>query len=150
MTAPVRIQRKRAKGWRMPPNTIYVGRPTKWGNPFAAPILGRKPEDRHAAVDAFRRWWEGRGWINGRLLYPDDMSRLVRSIAADELRGKNLACWCSLCDRHRDGKPMGVKCSDCAPCHADILIERANPDIRCTSKPGPLWNGTVLIQMRRG
>ena len=31
---PIRIQRKRTKGWRMPPNTVYVGRPTIWGNPF--------------------------------------------------------------------------------------------------------------------
>ena len=29
-----RIQRKRVKGWKMPENTVYVGRPTKWGNPF--------------------------------------------------------------------------------------------------------------------
>jgi hypothetical protein len=32
MTRPQRIQRKRAQGWRMPANTVYVGRPTKWGN----------------------------------------------------------------------------------------------------------------------
>src|SRR5581483_2823660 len=29
-----RIQRSRAKGWRMPAGAIYVGRPTKWGNQF--------------------------------------------------------------------------------------------------------------------
>ena len=32
---PVRIQRKRAHGWKMPANTVYVGRPTKFGNPWA-------------------------------------------------------------------------------------------------------------------
>ena len=31
---PKRIQRKRTKGWRMPDCAIYVGRPTKFGNPF--------------------------------------------------------------------------------------------------------------------
>jgi Domain of unknown function (DUF4326) len=31
---PKRIQRKRTKGWKMPPNTVYVGRPTRLGNPF--------------------------------------------------------------------------------------------------------------------
>lgn len=31
---PKRIQRRRTKGWRMPPDTVYVGRPGKWGNPF--------------------------------------------------------------------------------------------------------------------
>jgi hypothetical protein len=29
---PQRIQRKRTKGWKMPPGAVYVGRPTKWGN----------------------------------------------------------------------------------------------------------------------
>ncbi|MGA4726274.1 DUF4326 domain-containing protein [Micromonospora taraxaci] len=32
---PVRIQRRRTAGWRMPTNTVYVGRPTLFGNPFA-------------------------------------------------------------------------------------------------------------------
>lgn len=31
---PKRIQRKRTKGWQMPVNALYVGRPTEWGNPF--------------------------------------------------------------------------------------------------------------------
>ena len=31
---PIRIQRKRIKGWQMPKNTIYVGRGSYWGNPY--------------------------------------------------------------------------------------------------------------------
>src|SRR5262245_34967644 len=31
---PVRIQRKRVKGWKMPENTVYVGRGSALGNPF--------------------------------------------------------------------------------------------------------------------
>ena len=34
---PERIQRSRAKGWKKPENTIYVGRGSDWGNPFKAP-----------------------------------------------------------------------------------------------------------------
>jgi len=34
MSKPKRIQRSRAKGWKMPANAIYVGRPTVWGNPY--------------------------------------------------------------------------------------------------------------------
>lgn len=34
MTTPTRVQRKRTKGWRMPEGTVYVGRGSKWGNPF--------------------------------------------------------------------------------------------------------------------
>jgi len=32
--SPKRIQRQRTKGWRMPAGAVYVGRPTRWGNPF--------------------------------------------------------------------------------------------------------------------
>ena len=31
---PQRIQRRRTKGWRKPPNTVCIGRPGPWGNPF--------------------------------------------------------------------------------------------------------------------
>lgn len=31
---PRRIQRSRTAGWRMPPGAVYVGRPSKWGNPY--------------------------------------------------------------------------------------------------------------------
>src|SRR6266481_5851196 len=34
MSKPKRIQRSRAKDWKMPANAIYVGRPTVWGNPY--------------------------------------------------------------------------------------------------------------------
>ena len=35
---PRRVQLRRTKGWRMPPNTVKVSRPSKWGNPF---VVGR-------------------------------------------------------------------------------------------------------------
>lgn len=42
---PLRIQLRRSKGWRMPPNTISVARPGRWGNPFrmggTTAIVGR-------------------------------------------------------------------------------------------------------------
>ena len=72
---PKRIQRKRVKGWRMPENTLYVGRPSKWGNPFTGP----------EAVDKFRIM------ILSKLCVPTGLSYSLR-----ELRGKNLACWCPL------------------------------------------------------
>lgn len=80
MSIMQRVQRKRTKGWKMPPNTVYVGRPTMWGN--RAPVTDR--EGRAYTVAKFREWvateagwaWKGRARI--------------------ELRGKNLACWCRL------------------------------------------------------
>ena len=70
-----RIQRKRIKGWRMPENTIYVGRPSRYGNPW---VVGKQGiETAQEAVDLYRYH------LKDRNLFP-------------ELRGKNLACWCAL------------------------------------------------------
>ena len=59
---PKRIQRKRTKGWRMPEGTIYVGRGSAWGNPFALKSpsgLARVP-----AVDHPGEPWEYEGRIS--------------------------------------------------------------------------------------
>src|SRR5580698_4533218 len=77
---PQRIQRKRTKGWKIPPNTVYVGRPTRWGNPFTIKEVG----DAQTAIDMFR------GAI--RTLH----ATLGFGELRRELRGKNLACWCKL------------------------------------------------------
>src|SRR5690606_25350676 len=58
-TTPRRIQRRRAKGWRMPDGAIYVGRPTKWGNatrPVEATRAGHQWAVEQYAVDL----WEHR------------------------------------------------------------------------------------------
>jgi hypothetical protein len=77
---PKRIQRKRTKGWKMPENAIYVGRPTKWGNPFMV--------DEHnpprACVGQFRLHME-------KILERPAERELLKT-----LRGKDLACWCPL------------------------------------------------------
>jgi len=73
-----RIQRKRSKGWKMPPNAIYVGRPTRWGNPFKVGIDG----DLEEVLRKYRKDLEGR-----LVLEPDFL---------EPLRGKDLACWCPL------------------------------------------------------
>lgn len=45
MTIPQRVQRRRTKGWRMPDNTIYVGRGSKWGNPYTLEIMQKKIDE---------------------------------------------------------------------------------------------------------
>lgn len=80
MTAPLRVQRSRAKGYSSPPNTIYVGRPTRWGNPFL--LAGDCDRCREVAVDLYRN-----------MLKQD---RKLRLAAKQELKGLNLACFCPL------------------------------------------------------
>lgn len=67
----------------IPTGAVYVGRPTKWGNPFA---LGRDG-DRATVVRKYREWIQGR---------PD----LLRDLPT--LRGKDLVCWCAPQACHAD------------------------------------------------
>ena len=74
----------------MPPNTVKVCRPGKWGNPYRIGVDG----DAETCVRTYKQAIKmGAG--------PDEI---------EELRGKNLACWCALD----------------APCHADVLLRLAN------------------------
>lgn len=81
-------------------DAVYVGRPTKWGNPFTH--LSREThasfrvDTRDQAVDKYY-WWITLG--DGRYLLDD----------LEELRGKDLVCWCAS-----------------QRCHADVLLRLAN------------------------
>lgn len=106
---PQRIQRKRTKGWRMPENTVYVGRGSAWGNPF---VVGRDGNARQCVNKYIKLHtpYTHRPPTNG-------MDHFLLSVAfiesaQYELKGKNLACWC---------KPG-------EPCHADFLLNIANED----------------------
>ena len=67
MSAPKRIQRKRTRGWRMPEGAVYVGRGSRWGNPFrwespsaiAALERGEQEAGRRAiGIEIEERWCE--------------------------------------------------------------------------------------------
>jgi hypothetical protein len=113
---PTRIQRKRTKGARMPSGAVYVGRPSRWGNPFRVAL---HEGGRWIVVDENGRWMD---WYNSEAVAKDlavirfanalhyGLLRVTVDDVRRELRGKMLACWC----------PIG------APCHADVLLEVAN------------------------
>lgn len=117
---PQRIQLSRARGYRKPEGAVVVSRPSKWGNPFR-----------------FERGKDGEWRVtgNGKVSWSADLKVSWTKVqaaqwAVDEFRttcppgsirardiqihlaGKDLACWCPL-DQ---------------PCHADVLLELANPD----------------------
>lgn len=112
---PVRIQLSRAKGYKMPPNTLKVDRSTRWGNPFnssqlattfknvvpgetfPAPVIYFNcPPSLERCIDLYIAVLASKCKDNPEFLTP--------------LRGKNLACWC---------KPDAL-------CHADVLLRIAN------------------------
>jgi hypothetical protein len=118
--SPVRIQRRRTAGWRMPEGAVNCCRPGPWGNPYVlaharsgrllqrndmwsvsyqGSVLVRWDTKRAAAADAVDRF--------RRLL--GESPAQVEAIRT-HLAGKDLCCWCPL-DQ---------------PCHADVLLEIAN------------------------
>lgn len=116
---PQRIQLRRTRGWRKPPGAIVVTRPGPWGNPFVihehtdgcgdalddCPLgEDQYPADNRAdAVRRFRHLFDAP--MIGDPWYPHP------DVIRDHLAGHDLACWCPL-DQ---------------PCHADVLLELANP-----------------------
>lgn len=102
LASPHRVQLSRKAGAKLPPNTVVVSRPSKWGNPFR--VGDGLHDTAQQCVDSYRRWMEtGESYTHDDA--PPDPS---------ELRGKNLACWC---------KPGTA-------CHADVLLRLANAPIQ--------------------
>jgi hypothetical protein len=62
----------------MPPNTVYVGRPTKWGNPYRLGLDGARDE----VLAKFREYANFK-----RASAPSWLNPLV---------SKDLTCWCPL------------------------------------------------------
>jgi hypothetical protein len=119
---PKRIQRRRTKGWRKPEGVVNVTRPGKWGNPFKIGGWYRMGtggdgmmfthvlvvnEQYCAGHTLIKDAQMAVDWFRRyRELYPFKESEL------NTLRGKDLMCYC------------GPE----APCHADVLLELANPE----------------------
>lgn len=78
------------------PYDVYIGRPSKWGNPFTfkANTIAKFVVPLAEVLARYEAWLREQ---------PELMSSLT------ELRGKTLGCWC---------KPK--------PCHGDILARLAD------------------------
>lgn len=121
---PKRIQSSRLKGWRKPEAAVYVGRPSKWGNPFVVCdfsgtwMVGKEdPSGIFGLPKVFTGNFatEADATKEACRCYRATLSGALAELARRTLRGKDLACWC----------PVDQ------PCHADVLLEIAND---------PAWN----------
>ena len=83
-----RVFNKHAAG--VAAGAVYIGRGSKWGNPFRIGVDG----DRAAVIAKHARWLA-------------EQPRLVRAL--DELRERDLVCFCA---------PLA--------CHGDLLLTLAN------------------------
>lgn len=111
---PERIQRRRVKGFVMPAAAIYVGRPSKWGNPIRL-INGRALVDHHGDTHYTEPGTTARELavrLYREALVNDELP-ITTDDVVDELAGHDLACWCA------PGQP----------CHADVLLYVANSEV---------------------
>jgi hypothetical protein len=79
------------------PYDVYIGRPSKWGNPFShkeGTLAEFRVRDRKEAIQKFEQY----------LLQNEELMSQIH-----ELEGKVLGCWC---------KPQS--------CHGDVLAKYAN------------------------
>ncbi len=152
-TSPKRIQRKRTKGWRMPDGAVFVGRPSRWGNPFQHRHytgLARVPA---ALSDAP---WEYEGRVSGdgarhdyhhpggritvchvRYMTPaelvetyrraitGDLTPSMRSASGSGRFAPNQPTVAEIRE-HLAGRDLACWCDLSQPCHADVLLELAN------------------------
>lgn len=109
----------------MPEGAIYVGRPSKWGNPIdLSDVAAQLPslDDRGVATLVVRDFevlarrgqlsfpnWRYLGGKRGPVAWTYPSVAEIRA----ELRGHDLACWCPLDE----------------PCHADVLLQLANDSV---------------------
>ncbi len=91
----------------MPPNTVNVTRPSKYGNTWkAGTIFFENGEAVYGSPEfVVKKFMEDMIWLAQN--YTQDFKKYLAP-----LKGKDLACWC---------KPG-------EPCHGDVLLEIANND----------------------
>lgn len=138
MTTPRRIQRRRQSGWRAadhctnPNGYAYVGRGTRWGNPWAVVETprgwaaswtedARKPTpadaDRWIACDS--RYAAHETAVYQYAAWIADQPTLLAAIR-EQLAGRDVLCWC----------PPEL------PCHGDVLLAAAaGEDPRPAARP---------------
>lgn len=122
MTLPIRIQRRRTKGFNLQAQSpdgrevVSVCRPGKWGNYFR-PV---KEDGKYFIKDLEENYWGDTqyGYILEAAtqrcveLYESRLEGLLltKKLNLSELRGKHLACFCKIGE----------------PCHADTLLKLSN------------------------
>lgn len=99
---PERKQRTRKAGGGIPQGSVYVGRPSQWGNPAKVGEWFKVEEQTNEVKDAR---------VAVHLFYQHCISQAKRNRQAFAewlypLLGRDVCCWCALGE----------------PCHADVLL----------------------------
>ena len=97
------------------PHDVYIGRPSKWSNPFTHKDLEKtnaqfQVANRKEAIEKFENYLHSSGLIN-------DIT---------ELAGKVLGCWC--CNKPADGSEKNFLC------HGQVLAKYLNSELKTKQK----------------
>lgn len=140
MSAPKRIQARRSKGWRLPPNTVIVTRASRYGNPFKLVRLRGAVEGAPEDASIWRvedvrtqgptgdRYLIGSEGYARRSVVDRFTAEVLPTIAPadlERLRDHDVACSCDP--------------DDGMACHGDALLRAANLPARFIDEAGRSW-----------
>ena len=144
---PRRVRMRRTRGWTKPLNTIYVGRPSRWGNIFKIGdgFVGLGAEQSGKTAGFYSSRSEDWRWCDIELGPPD--AAAVVAAYRHEMFGV-LTTWADTTQPGFDpddavdwidlvaglaglrGHDLACWCDLDQPCHADVLLEYANNPTR--------------------
>jgi DNA-binding CsgD family transcriptional regulator len=133
--SPARIQRSHTKGWRAPAGAVYVGRGTRWGNPFVVgqtyawltstempfPVPTSRQSGQHASglrVEKCTKQETATTWFRAWMGFVVDLTPQAQAV----LYGRDLMCWCPLPAEGQQDH-----------CHAAVLLEVAGQSAATTA-----------------
>jgi len=100
-----------------PKDAVYIGRPSKWGNPFSHRPSKFPTIFTGSAMESVSRY--------RHFLATTDEGKALAEKARVELKGKDLRCF------------------NCKPCHGSVLLEIANPEFFETKLEGGNANNEI-------
>ena len=143
---PRRVQRRRTRGWKMPANSVYVGRGSRWGNPY-------RVGEAQVRTPGIHQDWEREGRLHKRsgeqhaIVHPGSTYEApiitmhqVEDATAEQCVEMYRAYITGTPDRinfrhppmieqirtELAGKNLACWCPPDQACHADLLLEIAN------------------------
>jgi hypothetical protein len=106
MTTRVRLSRMR--GAKLPPGTVVVSRPSRWGNPIDWRTISTRSTPKEQKYEAARQFDL---WLDGVLfpMWRQEQRRWILENMAKIRDAEFIACWCGENEK----------------CHGDVLIKRS-------------------------
>ncbi|WP_442884732.1 DUF4326 domain-containing protein [Arthrobacter sp. Soc17.1.1.1] len=118
----------------MPAGAVYVGRGSRWGNPYAVKREGGfmwvEPDGKHLVCSTNREENLRERRTEAVAMYSDLIERVSLDTVDPKIRHDDLGVWDGRIKQNvraaLAGKDLACWCPLDQPCHADVLLELAN------------------------